>query len=48
MCIRDRFTAACGGTFNIKIDGDQFNVIISFPIETDTIPEAESVSPENI
>ena len=48
LSIAKEFTAACGGTFNIKIDGDQFNVIISFPIETDTIPEAESVSPENI
>lgn len=48
LSIAKEFTTACGGTFNIKIDGDQFNVIISFPIETDTIPEAESVSPENI
>ena len=48
LSIAKEFTAACGGTFNIKIDGDQFNVIISFPIETDTIQEAESVSPENI
>ena len=48
LSIAKEFTTACGGTFNIKIDGDQFNVIISFPIETDTIPEAESVSLENI
>ena len=48
LSIAKEFTAACGGTFNIKIDGDQFNVIISFPIEADAIPEAESVSPENI
>lgn len=48
LSIAKEFTAACGGTFNIKIDGDQFNVIISFPIATDAMPEAESVSPENI
>ena len=43
LSIAKEFTAVCGGTFNIKIDGDQFNVIISFPIETDTIPEAEDI-----
>ena len=45
LSIAKEFTTACGGTFNIKIDGDQFNVIISFPIEieTDTIPEAEDI-----
>ena len=43
LSIAKEFTAVCGGTFNIKIDGDQFNVIISFPIETNTIPEAEDI-----
>ena len=37
LSIAKEFTTACGGTFNIKIDGDQFNVIISFPIEADNI-----------
>lgn len=36
LSIAKEFTNVCGGTFKIKIDGDQFNVIISFPIATDT------------
>lgn len=35
LSIAKEFTQACGGIFDIKIDGDQFNVSISFPIEDD-------------
>lgn len=35
LSIAKEFTNACGGTFKIKIDGDQFNVIIVFPIAAD-------------
>ncbi|MEI6580105.1 MAG: HAMP domain-containing sensor histidine kinase, partial [Eubacteriales bacterium] len=32
LSIAETFTKACGGDFNIKIDGDQFRVIIEFNI----------------
>lgn len=35
LSIAQGFTIACGGTFDVKIDGDQFNVIISFPVTQD-------------
>ena len=35
LSIAKEFTNACGGTIKIKIDGDQFNVIIVCPIAAD-------------
>ena len=32
LSIAQGFTVACGGTFRVRIDGDQFNVYLSFPI----------------
>ena len=32
LSIAQGFTVACGGEFQVKIDGDQFQVKISFPI----------------
>ena len=37
LSIAKEFTKACGGTFDIKIDGDQFNVILAFPIESSSV-----------
>ena len=31
LSIADSFTKNCGGTFNIKINGDQFKVTVQFP-----------------
>jgi signal transduction histidine kinase len=33
LSIAESFTKVCGGDFEVKLDGDQFNVIISFHIE---------------
>jgi signal transduction histidine kinase len=35
LSIAETFTKNCGGLFNIKIDGDQFMVIIEFNILAD-------------
>lgn len=32
LSIAQGFTVACGGAFRVRIDGDQFNVYLSFPI----------------
>lgn len=37
LSIAQGFTIACGGTFDIDIDGDQFNAIIVFPIVPETV-----------
>lgn len=34
LSIAQGFTLACGGSFDVDIDGDMFKVVLSFPIET--------------
>ena len=35
LSIAQGFTLACGGNFDVVIDGDQFKVILSFPLQNE-------------
>ena len=37
LSIAESFTQSCGGTFELKIDGDQFNVTVEFPTVAVTV-----------
>lgn len=37
LSIAQGFTIACGGTFDIDINGDQFNAIMVFPVVPETV-----------
>ncbi len=39
LSIAQGFTIACGGTFDIDIDGDQFNAMITFPVIPETVAD---------
>lgn len=39
LSIAQGFTIACGGTFDIDINGDQFNAMITFPVLPETVAE---------
>ena len=42
LSISKSFTEACGGTFNIEIDGDMFKAIVEMPIiQEDSAEKAE-------
>ncbi len=56
LSIANSFTQACGGSFDVQIDGDQFKVYIDFPISTERgvrayappISESEPISEHGI
>lgn len=43
LAIAQSFTRACGGDFNIKIDGDLFKVMLTFDIKSDKIIEKDEM-----
>lgn len=43
LSIAESFTWACGGKFQVEIDGDQFKVILGFPIYS-MVPPADMVT----
>lgn len=45
LSIAQGFTLACGGDFNIDIDGDMFKAIVSFPLLAENAAAAQSQDP---
>ena len=42
LSIAESFTQACGGTFKVEIDGDQFKVKMGFPISRIVMPSVQT------
>ncbi len=47
LSIAKSFTEACGGTFRISVNGDQFNVEITLPLESQPFGTAASEKDDN-
>ena len=44
LSIAQGFTLACGGNFDIELDGDMFKAIVSFPMVTEPAETVEAVT----